>query len=268
MKATAEAAIDDFRARYGDGPGQPVAVLIAAFNEEPTVAEVVKAVPGVLAGLDTEVIVVDDGSTDATASEAEAAGALVCRFEENLGQGAALQAGYRLAAERKARFVATLDADGQFIPAELERLVAPLEAGQADFVNGSRRLGQAQWTDPLRRAGLYFFGALISLLTGTRITDPANGMRAFRIEVPECVPLVQPQYQTSELLVGALARGFKVTEVPVTVLARRAGASKKGTNVKYAWNFARALIETWWGQRSAAGTASLTARRGGYRRRL
>ena len=98
---------------------------------------------------------------------------------------------------------------------------------------------------------MVFFGILVSLLTKAKITDPANGFRAFRVEVTESVPLRQSQYQTSELLIGALARGYRVKEVPVTVRERLAGSSKKGGNVLYGFSFARVVATTWWTQRRA-----------------
>jgi glycosyltransferase involved in cell wall biosynthesis len=248
METVAETARDHFTAEYGTGPGAPLAVVIPALNESPTVASVVRAVPADVCGQATEVIVIDDGSSDATSVEARAAGALVCRFETNLGQGRAFQVGYRLARERGARYIATLDADGQFDASELPRLVAPLLSGEADFVNGSRRLGQSLSTDPVRRAGVVVFGHLVSLLTGVRITDPANGLRAFRAEVTEAVPLHQPQYQTSEMLIGAIGRGFRVVEVPATMLPRQAGESKKGRNALYGYRFGRVVLTTWWEQ--------------------
>lgn len=248
VASSAEAA---FTSEYGPGPGRPLCVVIAALDEAPSVAEVVRSVPGEICGLATDCLVVDDGSTDGTAETARAAGALVCRLGENLGQGLALRSGYRLAAARGAELIATMDADGQFDPDELERLVEPIVAGRADMVNGSRRLGRSETTDAVRAAGVVFFGALISLLTGTRVTDPANGFRAFRPEVPARVPLRQAQYQTSELLIGALACGYRVLEVPVTVRSRTAGHSKKGHNLWYGYRFGRAILTTWWSLRKS-----------------
>ncbi len=241
-----EAAAAAFQAEYGDGPGAPVAVLMAALNEVDAVGSVVASIPRSAAGLATECLVIDDGSTDGTADVARSAGAMVCRLERNLGQGQALRLGYRLAAERGAAVIATMDADGQFDASELDRLVAPIASGDADFVNGSRRLGRSETTDGLRRTGLVLFATLVSALTGSRITDPANGFRAFRPEVPGSVPLQQVQYQTAELLIGALALGFTVVEAPVTVKARAAGTSKKGGNLRYGYRFARVILSTWW----------------------
>lgn len=246
VAATAEEA---FRREYGRGPGRPVCVVIAALNEAESVAAVVRSIPGEVCGLATECILVDDGSTDNTSDQARLAGALVCRLGTNRGQGLALRSGYRLAASRQATVIVTMDADGQFDAAELDRLVSPVVSGQADMVNGSRRLGRSETTDPVRSAGLVLFGGLVSLLTGTRVTDPANGFRAFTPDLAERVPLRQPQYQTSELLIGALALGYRVVEVPVTVRPRAAGQSKKGHNLLYGYRFGRAVMTTWWSLR-------------------
>lgn len=248
-EAVAAAALDAFRGAYGSGPGAPVVVLIAALDEVDSISEVVASIPRLVAGLPTECLVVDDGSSDGTGGKARAAGAMVCRLETNLGQGRALRVGYVLAAERGASVIATMDGDGQFDPGELERLVGPIAAGRADFVNGSRRLGSSASTDRVRRAGVVVFGALVSALTGARITDPANGFRAFTPEVPARVPLRQVQYQTAELLIGALASGFRVEEAPVTVLDRTSGTSKKGGNLLYGYRFARVILTTWWAVR-------------------
>jgi glycosyl transferase family 2 len=232
--------------------GADLAVVIAAYNEEDGVGDVVRAVPAVVCGLGTEVIVVVDGATDGTAAAAESAGALVCDVPVNRGQGAALRLGYRLARERGASYVATLDADGQYDPAELPLVVAPLVAGTADFVTGSRRLGRSFSVGRVRAIGVVVFGALITALTGTRVTDPANGLRAMRSSVTGAVELTQPQYQASELLVGAIMRGFRVAEVPTTMRMRSAGATKKGGNLRYGWRFSKVVVGTWWRERSGS----------------
>jgi len=222
-----------FLAAHPAGVGAPVAVVIPAYNEEPTVAAVVSEIPNEIAGLATEVIVVVDGSSDATAAVAAAAGALVCDIPVNRGQGLVFKLGYWLARARGAQVIATIDADGQYEPLELERLVEPIVAGRADFVNGSRRLGTELTTDPVRHAGVIFFGGLVSLLLRQRITDPACGIRAMRVNVTEAVPLEQTQYQTSELLIATAMRGFRVIEVATTMLDRPDGATltKKGPNL-------------------------------------
>ncbi len=236
------------------GIGAPLAVVIPAYNEEPTVAGVVSEIPRDAAGLATEVIVVVDGARDATAAQAGDAGALVCDVPVNRGQGAALRLGYWLARARGAQVIATIDADGQYEPAELGRVVQPILDGRADFVSGSRRLGKELTTDRVRHAGVIVFGALFSLLVGHRVTDPACGIRAMRAEVTAAVTLEQAQYQASELMISAALSGFRLAEVPTTMRDRggHATATKKGGNLRYGVRFARAALHTWRRDRTAA----------------
>jgi glycosyltransferase involved in cell wall biosynthesis len=245
-----------FLSAHPPGAGTPLAVVIPAYNEEPTVAGVVAEIPSRTAGLATEVIVVVDGAKDATASKAGAAGALVCDVPSNRGQGAVLRLGYWLARARGAQVIATIDADGQYEPAELARVVEPILAGRADFVSGSRRLGNEQTTDRVRHLGVLVFGTLISLLVRKRITDPACGIRAMRSDVTAAVTLEQPQYQASELMISAALSGFRLAEVPTTMRDRgvHATGTKKGGNLGYGVRFARAAIHTWRRDRKAART--------------
>jgi glycosyltransferase involved in cell wall biosynthesis len=236
-----------FLAVHAPGTGAPLAVVIPAYNEEPTVAEVVSEIPSEAAGLATEVIVVVDGAKDATAAGAAAGGALVCDVPVNRGQGAALRLGYWLARARGARVIATIDADGQYEPLELGKVVQPILDGQADFVSGSRRLGNELTTDKVRHAGVIVFGALISALVRTRITDPACGIRAMRADLTAAVTLEQQQYQASELMISAALNGFRLGEVPTTMRDRgvHATTTKKGGNFGYGVRFFRAAIGTW-----------------------
>jgi glycosyltransferase involved in cell wall biosynthesis len=245
-----------FVAAHPPGTGAPLAVVVPAYNEEPTVASVVWEIPREAAGLQTEVIVVVDGARDRTASRARDAGALVCDVPVNRGQGAVLRLGYWLARARGARVIATIDADGQYEPLELERVVAPILADRADFVSGSRRLGAELTTDRVRHLGVLVFGALISVLVRHRITDPACGIRAMRAELTATVTLEQPQYQASELMISAALNGFRLAEAPTTMRDRgtHATGTKKGGNLGYGVRFARAALHTWSRDRKAART--------------
>ncbi len=236
-----------FLGTHPPGLGAPLAIVIPAYNEEPTVADVVGEIPREAAGLKLEVIVVVDGARDATASKAAGAGALVCDVPVNRGQGAALKLGYWLARARGAKVIATIDADGQYESAELAAVVEPILAGRADFVSGSRRLGAELTTDRTRHLGVLVFGALISVLVRHRITDPACGIRAMRSEVTAAVVLEQPQYQASELMISAALHGYRLAEVPTTMRDRgvHATGTKKGGNFGYGVRFARAALRTW-----------------------
>ena len=245
-----------FIATHPPGLGAPLAIVIPAYNEEPTVAGVIEEIPREAAGMKLEVIVVVDGARDATASKAAGAGALVCDVPVNRGQGAALKLGYWLARARGAKVIATIDADGQYEPEELGRVVEPILANKADFVSGSRRLGAEMTTDRVRHLGVLVFGALISVLVRHRITDPACGIRAMRSEVTADVVLEQPQYQASELMISAALHGYRLAEVPTTMRDRgvHATATKKGGNFGYGVRFARAALRTWMRDRTAART--------------
>ena len=242
-----------FLAEHPPRAGAPLAVVIPAYNEEPTVAGVVAEIPAQAAGLQTEVIVVVDGARDETAERARLAGAFVCDVPVNRGQGAALRLGYWLARARGARVIATIDADGQYDPRELERVVEPILAAEADFVSGSRRLGNELTTDRMRHLGVIVFGALFSLMVRSRVTDPACGLRAMRAELTAAVTLQQPQYQASELMISAALNGFRLAEVPTTMRDRSAHATgtKKEGNLRYGVRFARAAFRTWMRDRRA-----------------
>ncbi|MGH9106012.1 MAG: glycosyltransferase family 2 protein [Acidimicrobiales bacterium] len=250
LSALDRAQAADFVARYAGRTPAPVAVVIAAYNEEASVASVVKALPAQLCGLATEAVVVVDGSTDRTAEVAEEAGALVSDVPANRGQGAALRLGYHLARLRGARYILTTDADGQYQSGDMERVLAPLVGGEADFVSGSRRLGSTTSKDTVRNLGVVVFAALISVLVRRRVTDPSCGLRALRAEVTASVVLDQPQYQASELLIGTAMAGYRVKEVPIAMKARRSGKTKKGGNLVYGMRFCSVVLRTWWRERS------------------
>jgi len=254
LHAVERPAAEAFLAAHPAGAGAPLAVVIPAYNEEPTVAEVIAGIPGEAAGLRSETIVVVDGAKDATAARAREAGALVCDVPVNRGQGAALALGYWLARARGAQVIVTIDADGQYEAAEIAKVIEPILGGRADFVSGSRRLGAELTTDATRHAGVIVFGALISVLVRHRITDPACGLRAMRSEVTAAVVLEQPQYQASELMISAALHGYRLAEVPTTMRDRgeHATGTKKGGNFGYGVRFARAAVHTWWRDRKAA----------------
>jgi len=251
-------AVAAFVAEYGERATAlpPLAIVIAAYNEQGAIGPVVEALPKEVLGQATAVIVVSDGSKDGTVAEASAAGALVCDPKVNRGQGAALRLGYRLAREGGAQYIVTTDADGQYNPDEIELLMEPILAGEADFVTGSRRLGSEETKDPVRKAGVRFFALAISTLTGQKISDTTFGLRAMRAEVTGAVLLEQPQYQASELLIGVITHGYRVVERPATIHKRQVGKSKKGNNAFYALQFAKVVGTTWWRERQRRGSVS------------
>ena len=250
------AALADFRARHKTLKLAPTVAVIAALNERESLGAVLDAIPDLACGLQVDTLVIDDGSTDGT-SEIVAAhkGVYLARLERNCGHGVALRLGYQLASEFAAQFVVTLDADMQWDPVELPIVLEPLVLDEADFVIGSRILGTAETDDSVRQAGVTFFARLVSLLTRTKVTDTSSGFRAMRVELTQVVPQVQVQYQTSELLIGAIYHGYRIAERPITMHKRFAGESKKGHNVLYAGRYARVILTTWGRERTRARRA-------------
>jgi hypothetical protein len=222
-----------------------VLVCIPAYEEAENLPAVLVEVPGVVAGLPTHVLVIDDGSRDATADVARTRGALVVSHPVNSGQGAALQTGYLVAERLGADVVVTLDADGQHDPGEMERLVGPIVRDEADFVVGSRRMGDYERESTARDAGITLYTRLINLLGWTQVSDIANGYRAIRASRLSEIAFTEDQFHNPELLLGAARAGLRVLDVPVTIRRRASGESKKGGNWRYGLGFLRVMLKTW-----------------------
>jgi glycosyltransferase involved in cell wall biosynthesis len=250
-------ALAAFRDAHAGRTLGPVVAVIAALDEQESIARVVGEVPETACGLHVDTLVIDDGSGDETTAVAERAGAFVCRLERNLGHGIALRVGYELASELGAPYIVTLDGDGQWNPAELEGVLAPVVSGEADFVIGSRVLGATETDDAFRQQGVHVFAWLVRILTGVRVTDTSSGFRALRTEVTQRVHQEQVQYQTSELLIGAIAAGYEIAERPIVMRKRFAGESKKGRNWIYGWRYCQVVLRTAWRERRALASRRL-----------
>jgi hypothetical protein len=222
-----------------------VAVVVPAYNEEDNIGQVLPRIPDTVCGLETAVLVMDDGSRDRTGEIAREHGAAVARHATNLGGGAALRTGYRLMVDSGARIVVTLDADGQHRPEEMERLVGPVADGTVDVAHGSRVLGHAEQNTVAREMGIIFFNRLVSLITRTKVSDCSNGYRAVRATVLPQLVLRQEQFHTSEFMIEAIKRGVPATEVAVTVDRRLHGHSKKPAVLRYGLGFTNAIMRTW-----------------------
>jgi glycosyltransferase involved in cell wall biosynthesis len=241
------ATITAFTDTYGNLSLAPVVIVIAAYNEAAVLPRVLAGLPSTLSGLPTDIVVVNDGSTDETAAAASSReGAYMANCPVNRGQGAAMRLGYRIARDHGARFIVTTDADGQYDTHDIPAVLAPLLDDSADFVTGSRRLGHHHSDNRFRRAGVYVFAWTISALIGQKVTDTSFGLRAMRADLTAAVTLNQPQYQSAELLIGAHSHGFRVKEVPATMHLRGAGTTKKGGNLVYGMRYARVVFGTWW----------------------
>ena len=206
-------------------------VFIPAWNEEASISGVIGDVREHIPGAD--VLVVDDGSTDATAATARAAGALVAVLPFNQGLGAALQTGYLYALREGYDCCAHLDADGQHPADEVARLLAEVTADRADLVIGSRYHdpdAEAQSGDykPTfsRRIGIGVFRFFLTLATRQRFTDTTSGMRAANRRVMSLFSQhYSPDFAEIESLQLAVRQGLRVEEVPVRMLERTGGTS-------------------------------------------
>jgi glycosyltransferase involved in cell wall biosynthesis len=190
-------------------------VVIAAYNEQGAIGTTVAS----LRETYTHVVVVDDGSSDATAESARQAGGMVLCHLINRGQGAALQTGIDYALQHGAEIVVTFDADGQHRRDDIARLVAPLVRGEADVVLGSRFLEHAADVPAARRA-LLRAGLLFTRLTsGLRLTDTHNGLRAFSRRAASLMSLRQDRMaHASEILDRIRSHRLRYVEVPTRVL--------------------------------------------------
>lgn len=207
-------------------PGHPrLLVIVPAWNEQETL-------PAVLAELghcvpDADVLVVSDGSTDATSEVARQAGAQVLELPINLGVGGAMRAGYRFALRRGYDLSVQLDADGQHNPADIPRLLETLRSEAADVVIGARFAGVGTYTarGP-RRWSMRVLAAALSRVTRTRLTDSTSGFKACNRRAIRCFSANYPaEYlgDTVESLVIAARAGLIVRQVGVAMRERAGG---------------------------------------------
>ena len=238
-------ACSRFREEHQGNEAAEIAVVIPAYNEEENIATVLKRIPRQVLGMKVQTFVVVDGGTDGTEQIARAMATPVVVNPINRGGGAALRAGYDVALESGAEIIVTLDGDGQHLPEEIPNLVKPIVANEADFVNGSRVLGNYELESRIRVLGVFLFNWLVSFLMFTRITDCSNAFRAIRADTLRELTLRQDQFHTSELLIEALKKGARVKEVGITIRKRQGGVTKKPPSLKYGWGFAKAILMTW-----------------------
>ena len=187
--------------------------LLPAYNLESSIAAIVRRT---LPFAD-RVIVVADGSRDATAQRAREAGALVPVPESVRGKGFALRKGIREALALRPEQIVILDSDGQHLPEEIPQLLQPLSEGRADLVSGSRFLGTLR-TRFINRLGNHFLRLLSFALTWRWLSDTETGYRAFRAEKLAELELESNGYEIeSEIMMAALLRRFRIIEVPIHV---------------------------------------------------
>ena len=202
-----------------------VLLFLPAFNEEDAVADCINRVPDTVCGLDVECLVIDDGSTDGTAIEAKQAGAEVISLETNQGLGAAVRVGLSEGVKRKSSAVIFADADGEYPPEELENLVMPIIQGKADYVVGSRFLGDIEFMRPHRRFGNHVLTKILSLIARRKITDGQSGYRAFSPRAAASAEVIHDFNYAQIITLDLLAKGYIYLEVPISYHFRTTGES-------------------------------------------
>lgn len=220
-----------------------VLIVIPAFNEEDALPAVLDELATVVPQFD--VLVVDDGSSDATAAVARSAGVPVAVLPFNLGVGGALRTGIRYAVEHGYDVAVQFDADGQHDPTEIKTLLDALDAG-ADMVVGSRFGGEqtSYQVGAVRWGAMSVLRLAVKLLSGRRFTDTSSGFKAFSRPVLRHFAHNYPyEYlsDTVEALLLACYAGFHVVEVPVQ-MRERAGGVPSTRNLRLLYHFVRLLV--------------------------
>ncbi len=205
-----------------------ILVVIPAYNEEASIGRVIEEIRKHLQ--EADILVVNDGSLDATSSEARNKGALVLDLPYNLGIGGAVQTGCLYAFQYGYDFVLRLDGDGQHNPQEIPKILRPLLEGEADIVIGSRFLSKEGYKSTfLRRVGIKFFSFLILLISRGNVKDPTSGFNGMNKRGIELISAkYSSDYPEVESLIIARRRGLRIKEVPVVMVKREKGKSSIG----------------------------------------
>lgn len=207
------------------GAESPIVLFMPAFNEEGAVGSCVRRAPRTVGGRSVEVLVIDDGSSDATVERAIHAGAEAIELGVNRGLGAAVRVGLAEGVRRRAAAVVFCDADGEYPPEELEAMVAPILDGRADYVTGSRFLGRIDHMRPHRRIGNLVLTRLLSIVARRRITDGQTGYRALSPSAAEAAEIIHDFNYAQVLTLDLLAKGYRHVEVPISYHFRTSGDS-------------------------------------------
>jgi len=200
--------------------------LVPAFNEQQNVGRVIEEIRAFDPGLD--IVVIDDGSVDGTAAAAREHGATVLCLPFNLGIGGAVQTGFRYAFEHDYELAVRVDGDGQHDPAQLDRVIAPVLAGEADIAVGSRfvEASQGYRSSRSRRVGIRLLALVVSRIVGRRVTDTTSGFQALNSKGIALFARDYPHdYPEVEATVMVSRHRLRAVEVPVSMRERSSGRS-------------------------------------------
>ncbi len=220
---------------------EKILVVIPAYNEEETIANVIMNLRRVVPEYD--LVVVNDGSVDKTATVVDDLGEKQLKLPCNVGYGLALQTGLKYALLREYDIIVSMDADGQHQPKDVPRLVDALISTNADMVIGSRFCeGQVYDTPLSRRIGQLFFSYLTRLILTRRIYDTSSGFKAWRATA--CKNIIDGIFLDFhiETIVQMSLMNLRVKEIPVTVLERSFGQSMHSIASVFQYPFKTILL--------------------------
>ena len=207
-----------------------ILVTIPAYNEEGTISGVIGNINKVMKSskYNYKILVVDDGSNDDTAKEAKKSGAVVYSHPKNYGLAETFRTELKKALELKADVIVHIDADEQYLPEEIPKLIKEIKNGY-DLVLGSRFKGKIESMPLIKRLGNIAFSKVISEITDIKISDAQTGFRAFTKEVAESVKINSDHTYTQEQIIRAVKQKFRIKEVPI-YFAKRDGKSRLISN--------------------------------------
>ncbi len=203
-----------------------IVIIVPAYNEEKTIGNVIKGIRDNIQS--TDIVVINDGSTDMTENVARKSGASVINLPFNLGYGAALQTGFKYALRHGYKYAVQIDGDGQHNPSFLPSLIGEIKNGDADVIIGSRYAGGRGYDAPvLRKIGMKVFGIIASFITGQKITDPTSGFRAINDRVIRfySTDIYPVDYPDADVIIMLHQAGFRIKEMPVDMNPSLTGKS-------------------------------------------
>lgn len=218
-------------------------VMIPAYNEEQTIGQVINEIPRRIPGITAlRILVIDDGSTDRTAAIAERSGATVIRNKQNLGLAVTFARGLNRALAMGADIIVNTDADMQYNQRQIPDLIAPIMAGRADIVLGSRFRGTIEYMPRRKKLGNRIMSWVVRRISGLPISDAQTGFRAFSREAALRMAIQSDYTYTQETILQAASHNLLITEIPIE-FRKRSGESRLVSSLfGYARRTAVALI--------------------------
>jgi glycosyltransferase involved in cell wall biosynthesis len=208
-----------------------ICVVIPARNEEKTIGKVIKNIPKIPFFSVSCLVVIDNNTTDNTASAATKADARVINTESRKGLAEAFRTGLKAAVKQNADIVVTIDADAQYLAEDIPRIIAPILTQRADIVLGSRFAGRIECMPLIKKLGNILFTWITRRLVNVPITDAQTGFRAMTKEVAKELRIASDYTYTQEMIIDAAFKGFKIVEIPVFFARRQHGKSRLIPNV-------------------------------------